>query len=130
MSAPVWIEDALALALHERLLTVHGGAVGIRDDGLFQSALARPLQHHAYAKTVDIVDLAALYTAAIVRNHPFIDGNKRTGFVVGILFLELNGFTFSASEEDAAQAVLSLASGDIDEKAYASFLSTNSSRSE
>ncbi len=129
MSAPVWIEDALALALHERLLTVHGGAEGVRDNGLFQSALARPLQHYAYAEeTVSIVDLAALYTAAIIRNHPFVDGNKRTGFVVGILFLELNGFTFSASEEDAAQAVLSLASGDIDEKDYSSFLSANSFR--
>jgi death-on-curing protein len=72
--------------------------------------------------------MAAAYTAGIVRNHPFIDGNKRTGFVVGILFLELNGYTFTASEEDAAQAVLKLAAGTLDEASYANFLWANSAR--
>ena len=70
-----------------------------------------------------------LYTAGIVRNHPFIDGNKRTGFVVGILFLELNGYAFTASEEDAAQAVLALASGAIDDLGYAAFLGGNATAS-
>jgi death-on-curing protein len=72
--------------------------------------------------------MAALYTAGIVRNHPFIDGNKRAGFVVGVLFLELNGFSFIASEEDATQAVLSLAAGSLDESSYTAWLRTHSKR--
>jgi death-on-curing protein len=119
---PVWIDERDALTLHDRLLALHGGAVGLRDDGLLKSALARPQQHFAYAESPDIVDMAAAYTSGIVRNHPFVDGNKRTGFVVGVLFLELNGYRFNASEEDAAQAVLELASGNLDEAGYIAFL--------
>lgn len=122
MNEPVWIEARDALALHERLLSIHGGADGLRDLALLQSALARPRQLLAYADKPDIVDLSAAYTFGIVRNHPFIDGNKRTGFVIGILFLELNGVVFTASEEDAAQAVLQLAASAIDEADYAAFL--------
>ncbi len=76
----------------------------------------------------DAVDLAAIYCAGIVRNHPFVDGNKRTGFVVGVLFLELNGFRFTASEEDAAQTVLALAAGTLDEASYGAWLRTNVKR--
>jgi len=122
---PIWIDERDALAIHGRLLSVHGGAPGLRDVGLLQSALARPRQHHAYAASPDIVGMAALYTAGVVRNHPFVDGNKRTGFVVGVLFLELNRFTFHASEEDATRAVLDLAAGKIGEAAYAEWLRTN-----
>jgi death-on-curing protein len=125
---PVWIEERDALAIPDRLLAAHGGARGLRDEGLLQSALARPRQHHAYADSTDVVEMAALYTAGIVRNHPFMDGNKRTGFVVGILFLELNGFSFKASEEDATQAVLSLAAGTLDEAAFTAWLRANSKR--
>jgi len=119
---PVWIDERDALALHDRLLALHGGAVGLRDDGLLKSALARPQQHFAYAESPDVVEMAAAYTCGIVRNHPFVDGNKRTGFVVGVLFLELNGYRFNASEEDAAQMVLELASGNLDEAGYIAFL--------
>ena len=91
-----------------------------------RDALARPLQHHAYRPAADIVDLAALYTAAVVSNHPFVDGNKRTGFLVGILFLELNGYRFTASEEMAAQAVIDLAAGRLEEAQYAVFLREHS----
>ena len=125
---PVWIEERDALAIHDRLLADHGGPPGLRDEGLLQSALARPLQHHAYADSPDVVEMAALYTTGLVRNHPFVDGNKRVGFVVGILFLELNGFRFIASEEDATQAVLSLSSGTLDEAAYTAWLRANSKR--
>ena len=125
---PVWIEERDTLAIHDRLLAAHGGALGLRDEGLLQSALARPRQHYAYADSVDVVEMAALYTAGIVRNHPFVDGNKRAGFVVGILFLELNGFSFIASEEDTTQAVLSLAAGTLDEAAYTAWLRENSKR--
>jgi death on curing protein len=125
---PVWIEERDVLAIHDRLLAVHGGAPGLRDEGLLQSALARPRQHHAYVGRPDMIKMAALYTAGIVRNHPFIDGNKRAGFVVGVLFLELNGFSFIASEEDASQAVLGLAAGTLDEAAYTAWLRANSKR--
>jgi death on curing protein len=125
---PVWIEERDALAIHDRLLADHGGFPGLRDEGLLRSALARPRQHHAYADSPDVVEMAALYTAGLVRNHPFVDGNKRAGLVVGILFLELNGFRFLATEEDATQAVLSLASGTLDEVAYTAWLRANSKR--
>ena len=125
---PLWIEERDALAIHDRLLAVHGGGAGLRDLALLQSALARPRQHHVYADAADIVAMAALYTAGIVRNHPFIDGNKRTGFVVGVLFLEIHGFDFKASEEDATRAVLELAEGDVDETAFAAWLRRNVKR--
>jgi len=128
VKAPIWIDERDALTLHDRLLALHGGAAGLRDDGLLKSALARPQQHIAYAESADIIDMATAYTAGIVRNHPFVDGNKRTGFVVGILFLELNGYHFRAREEDAAQAILELAAGNVDETGYASFLRANVKR--
>jgi|SRR5579872_3811392 len=121
MSEPIWIDAELVLAIHDRQLVEHGGAEGLRDESLLQSALGRPLNHLSYAST-DIIELAAKYTAGIVKNHPFVDGNKRTGFVVGVLFLELNGYRFTASEEAAAQAVLELASGTMDEKGFCEFL--------
>ena len=98
MTEPIWIDARDALMLHDRLLALHGGGAGVRDDGLLQSALARPQQHYAYADTPDLSEMATAYTAGIVRNHPFVDGNKRTGFVVGILFLELNGYRFTATQ--------------------------------
>ncbi|MGA2376226.1 MAG: type II toxin-antitoxin system death-on-curing family toxin [Candidatus Sulfotelmatobacter sp.] len=122
---PVWIETRDVLAIHDRLLALHGGAAGLRDRGLLESALARPRQHYAYVVSPDVAGMAALYTAGVVRNHPFVDGNKRTGFVAGILFLELNGFDFNASEEDGTQAVMSLAAGSHDEAAYAAWLREN-----
>ena len=128
MKKPVWIDEHDALALHDRLLALHGGASGLRDEGLLKSALARPQQLFAYGESPDIVDMAAALTAGIVRNHPFADGNKRTGFVVGILFLELNGFRFTASEEDAAQAVVGLAADSLDEPGYNAFLHANVAR--
>jgi death on curing protein len=125
---PLWIEERDVLAIHDRLLAIHGGAPGLRDRGLLQSALARPRQHHAYGNSGDIVAMAALYTAGIVRNHPFVDGNKRTGFVIGVLFLELHGFEFKASEEEATRAVFELAAGTLDETEFATWLRRNAKR--
>ena len=125
---PLWIEERDALAIHDRLLAIYGGAVGLRDQGLLESALARPRQHYTYSKTSDIIALAALYTAGIVRNHPFVDGNKRTGFVIGVLFLELHGYEFTATEEGATQAVMGLAAGKFDETSYAVWLRRNVKR--
>jgi len=122
MKQPVWLEVEEILRIHEQLLADHGGASGIRDRGLLNAALARPKQHFYYQEDKDISSLGAIYTASIIKNHPFVDGNKRTGFVAGVLFLELNGGTFNASEEDATCAVLALASGAIKEGQYAEFL--------
>lgn len=125
MTAFVWLDERDALILHDRLLVLHGGASGIRDIGLLDSALARPRQHAAYGDVADTVHLAAVYTAGIVSNHPFVDGNKRTGFLLGVLFLELNGYRFNAEQEDAANAILALASGEIGERGYAAFLAAH-----
>ena len=122
---PVWIETRDVLALHDRLLALYGGPSGLRDGGLLQSAVARPRHLHAYVENAGIIDMATAYTAGIVRNHPFVDGNKRTGFVVGVLFLELNGYRFTATEENAAQAILELAAGTLDEAGFSAFLRSN-----
>jgi death-on-curing protein len=125
---PRWIEERDVLAIHDRLLALHGGARGLRDQALVESALACPRQHHAYARKPDIIEMAALYTAGIVRNHPFVDGNKRSGFVIGVLFLELHGFDFKATEEDATQAVMALAADTLDESGYAAWLRATARR--
>ncbi len=125
MTEIIWIDLPEVLAIHARQLDQHGGALGPRDRELLESALVRPRQRHAYGDP-DVFDLAAAYTAAIIANHPFVDGNKRTGFVVGILFLELNGPTLTAPETDATQAVLDLAAGEINEDEFGSWLRTNS----
>ena len=111
MTSPTWFVERDVRSIHARLLALDGGAPGVRDSGLLASALARPQQHHAYGEAPDIVRLAALYTDAIVRNRPFVDGNKRVGFVVGVLFLELHGYTFTAPQALATHVVLDLAAG-------------------
>lgn len=113
------------MAIHDRVLVQYGGAPGVRDASLLRSALGRPQNHLAYASS-DTIELAAKYTAGIVRNHPFVDGNKRTGFVIGVLFLEINGFRFTASEEAAAQIIAELAAGTVDEKGLHDFFRANS----
>src|SRR5258706_1277397 len=128
VKGPVWIEERDTLLLHQRSLILHGGAPGVLDATLLKSALARAHQHYSYVSRVDIIRLAGVYTAGIVQNHPFVDGNKRIGFIVGVLFLELSGYRFTASEEGAAQAVLSLAAGEIDESSFIQFLKGNVSR--
>jgi death-on-curing protein len=129
VSEPVWIEQELVLAIHDRQLVEHGGAEGLREEALLQSALGRPQNHFDYESS-DVLELAAKYTSGIVKNHPFVDGNKRTGFVVGVLFLELNGYRFRASEEAAAKAVLELAAETIDERGFCEFLRANSDRTQ
>jgi death on curing protein len=126
VNEPVWIDLRDALALHDRLLALDGGAEGLSEAGPLDSALARPGHVYAYSDEPGIVTLAASYTAGIVRNHSFVDGNKRTGFLAGVLFLEMNGYRFNASEEDAANAVMGLAAGTLDEAAFAEWLAENS----
>lgn len=108
----VWLPRALVLAIHDEQLREHGGAAGIRDAGLLDSALARPLNRAGYGEP-DSAELAAIYAIAIARNHPFIDGNKRTAFAALFTFLGLNGLEFEPSEVDATVTMLRLAGGDI-----------------
>jgi death-on-curing protein len=118
-----------ALAIHERLLALYGGPEGLRDQGLLESALARPKQLFHYAEKPDLVDLGAALTGGIVRNHPCVDGNKRTGFLLGVLFLELNDLQFTASEADATVVVRSLASKALDDAGYKFWLRANVTKS-
>jgi len=119
---PKWVNEEAALLLHARLIARYGGTDGIRDAGLLQSALARPMQHYAYAGCTDLIQLAAIVTFGIVRNHPFLDGNKRTGFAVGAVFLRINGYRLEAPEPLVVEAVLALAAGESGEPEYAAFL--------
>jgi death-on-curing protein len=122
---PVWIDERDVLALHDRLLALDGGSSGVRSEALLGSALARAKQIRAHGDSPDIIEMAAAYTAGIVRNHPFVDGNKRTGFVVGVLFLEMNGYQFTAPEEEATQVILGLAAGTLKEEAFTTWLRSN-----
>ena len=125
MKEPYWLSREECLALHEMMLAQYGGSEGLRDDNLLESALAKPLQLFAYGKPA-MFDLAASYTFGVVKNHPFIDGNKRTGFMLGVGFLERNGYEFAADEADAAVRTLALAAGEMSEKEFASWLKANS----
>ena len=127
MREPEWVLREVVFAAHEQSLARFGGAAGVRDDGLLDSALGKPLNLFAYGKPT-LFDLAASYGYGIVKNHPFIDGNKRTGFLVAVVFLELNGYRFRASEVDATLQTLALAAGDISEAAFAEWLKANSKR--
>jgi death-on-curing protein len=119
----VWIDRNLALAIHERQLSEHGGPAGVRDETLLQSALARPRQLHAYGDPpADLADLAASLAFGMARNHPFIDGNKRTAHVCYRVFLALNDARLDASEEDKSVQMLSLAEGALDEAGFAAWL--------
>ena len=118
----------VALALHDMLLSQYGGRAGVRDEGLLDSALARPQQLQAYG-TPSVSELAAAYAAGVIKNHPFLDGNKRTGFMLGAGFLELNGREFFASEADAVIRTLALAAGEMTEGAYGEWLEHHSRQS-
>ena len=120
-----WISREVCLAVHDMLLSQYGGCAGLRDSELLDSALARPLQMQAYGSPTT-AELAAAYATGIIRNHPFLDGNKRTGFMLGSGFLELNGMEFFATEADAVIKTLALAAGELTEQAYAEWLAKNS----
>jgi death-on-curing protein len=121
---PYWLTREESLALHDMMLSDYGGIVGVRDDNLLDSALARPQQLFSYGKPT-LTDLAAAYVFGIVKNHPFFDGNKRTGFMMGAGFIERNGLRFTASEVEATLKTLELAAGEIGERDYAQWLVAN-----
>jgi death on curing protein len=112
--APVWLDAELALAIHERQLAEHGGGIGVRDAGMLDSALARPLNQWNYGEE-DLCALAAAYAFGVAKNHPFIDGNKRTAWVLARVFLALNNVRISFASEEAIATVLALAAGELSE---------------
>lgn len=123
MDEPVWVLDAVVEAIHKRQLAEHGGGIGVRDAGLLSSALARPRHFFTYAGAeVTLAELAAAYAFGIARNHPFVDGNKRTAFVVSMLFLRLNGQAVEASPEELFETFIALADGRLDERGLAEWL--------
>ena len=116
-----WISKQALLLLHDESLAEHGGAAGIRDEGLLDSALARPLNLETYG-TPDVADLAASYAIGLAKNHAFVDGNKRAAFLATGLFLHLNGYRLNASQADATLTMLAVAADEIDEARFSAWL--------
>jgi death on curing protein len=125
MTEPVWVLPEVIRALHERLLSEFGGASGVRDEGMLESAPSRPGNQFSYGSP-SIHELAAACAFGLVRSHPFVDGNKRIGLATAILFLEINGYRFSASEVDVTVQTLALAAHELNEAGYAAWLAKNS----
>ena len=121
---PVWLTYDTVMAIHADLIAEYGGLGGIRDAGLLDSGLARPQNIFAYGEPT-VFELAAAYCAGVVRNHPFIDGNKRTGLMAAYTFLRLNGFRLMASEPEAVVMIRDLAAGEIDEGALAEWIAAS-----
>ena len=122
----IWITRPLAIAIHERQLAEHGGSAGVREDGLLDSALARPQQLHAYGDPPpDLAALAVSLAYGLARNHPFVDGNKRTAHVCYRVFLALNGLELEASEEEKYVQMVALAEGSLPESGFAEWLRRN-----
>ena len=120
--APIWIDKRALLLLHRESLAQFGGASGLRDEGLLDSALARPVNKHAYEGCTDFAVLAAAYGFALARSHAFVDGNKRVAFLAVGVFLAINAHGLSATPLEAIDAMLALASGDMDEAAFAEWI--------
>ncbi len=125
MTEPGWLAKRALLLLHGESLAEHGGALGIRDEGLLDSALGRPIHQYVYGGVGDIAQLAAAFAFGIARNHPFVDGNKRAALIAAGVFLRLNGKRLQADKVDAYRATLALAAGDIGEDEFAEWLRAN-----
>lgn len=120
--APIWIDKRALLLLHRESLAQFGGAGGLRDEGLLDSALARPVNKHAYEGCSDVAVLAAAYGYGLARNHAFVDGNKRVAFLAVGVFLAINGHGLSATPVEAISAILALAAGEMDETQFADWI--------
>ncbi len=129
ISEPRWLTTEMVVAIHDESLAVFGGAEGIRDFGLLESALARPQNRHYYDNDAGLFDLAAAYAVGIVQNHPFVDGNKRAGLLAVQAFLFLNGYRFSPEQADEVRVFLALAAGDVEEEALARWIGVNARES-
>ena len=124
MTEPLWLDQRSVLALHAELLREYGGLGGVRDEGLLESALARPQNLMAYGDP-SLAEMAAAYAFGIVRNHPFADGNKRTALAAADVFLQLNGHEIVVEEVEAVAVVRDLAAGEIDEEELAAWITAN-----
>jgi len=120
-----WLPDSAVIAMHDEQLAAHGGDEGVRDEGLLSSALARPKNQTCYAAP-SVFELAAAYAFGIIRNHPFIDGNMRTGFLAAYAFLEMNGWELIVPETEAVAAILTLARGEMEEVGFSTWLQNQS----
>lgn len=125
MKEPIWVDKLAIMFAQAEALAEHGGAEGLRDEGLLESALARPKNLFAYDEVEDLAKLAASYAVGIVRNHPFVDGNKRMAFVALALFLALNGLRLKADQADAFRQIYSLASNQLSEDELAIWIRHN-----
>jgi death on curing protein len=124
VTEPEWLDIEIMLDIHAEQLALFGGPDGVRDAGLLESALARPVNKFAYGET-DLAALAAAYAFGIARNHPFVDGNKRAAFAALIVFLGLNGIDFAPAPEAATAIMLSLAAGEVGEEILAHWIRDN-----
>jgi death-on-curing protein len=121
---PVWLDARDATAIHDRQLAEHGGGIGVRDAGLLDSALARPINQWTYGED-DPARLAAAYAFGVARNHPFVDGNKRTAWVLARLFLAINDVEITFAHDDATRTMIALAAGDLSEEDMADWFRTH-----
>ena len=126
MPAPIWLLPEVAQAVHKRQLAEYGGGTGVRDTGLLESALLRPQNIYTYSNgEASLAQLAAAYAYGLARNHPFVDGNKRTSLVLSLLFLKLNNKTLTASQEDLYAVFMALAEGNVSEVQLAEWFESN-----
>lgn len=129
MREPVWVNYAEAVIAHDLEIATHGGSTGIRDRGLLESALARPKDIWVYSKAKPpLTTLAAAYAMGLSSNQPFVDGNKRTALLVSFVFLDVNGYQMTATQEDAFLTFLGLAAGEVSERQLARWFARNSTR--
>jgi death-on-curing protein len=124
MSEPIWLTRQITVAIHDEQLAIHGGASGLRDEGMLESALDCAKNKWAY-ENAGLPELAAAYAFAIARNHPFVDGNKRTSLLALYTFLGLNGFDFVVPEADAAAIIVGLAAGEVSEESLTRWIRDN-----
>jgi death-on-curing protein len=126
VNEPIWLRTDVVLAMHEEALMLHGGPEGVRDLGLLESALARPKNIFHYSEDISsLARLAAAYAKGIVANHPFVDGNKRTAFIVSVTFLQLNGLQLTATKEDRVLTFWNLADGSLSEEELSAWFERN-----
>lgn len=127
MSSPIWVLKSTVLKIHDAQIAEHGGLMGLRDEGLLESALSHPQNLYSYSKS-SLFELATAYAERIAQNHPFMDGNKRTAYVVMVLFLKLNGYELIATKEERVIQLVQLASSKISAADFATWLEKNTSK--
>ena len=122
MKEPAWLDRRAIISFHSQSIAEHGGSLGIRDEGLLDSALARPKNQFVYAAESDIAKLAAAYGFGLAKNHPFVDGNKRIAFIATVTFLRLNGDRLNSTRLDEIQTMLDVAAGQLSEASFAEWI--------